>query len=201
MGEPVLDPVKIPFVVPLEQLAAIDLVTEPVHVNESTQVKEPNQIKESTLINVAENASDRKKQAVDIPINVDGKTFNITAVSMGNPHAVIFVDDVSAAPVETCGKEIEKHPAFPEKANVEFIQIIDRKQMSMRVWERGAGETLACGTGASAALVAACLNGKSEREATVHLNGGDLKIEWRESDNHIYKTGPARSVFKGSIDL
>ncbi|MBF0233601.1 MAG: diaminopimelate epimerase [Desulfamplus sp.] len=195
MGEPVLDPAKIPFVIPAEQLAAPDLVTEPIHIAESTQIKT------FTQVSAVENASDLKKRAVDIPLNVNGKTFNITVVSMGNPHAVIFVDDISSAPVKTCGKEIENHPSFPEKTNVEFIQIIDRKQMHMRVWERGAGETLACGTGASAALVAACLNGKSEREATIHLSGGDLKIEWRESDNHIYKTGPAKSVFRGSIDL
>jgi diaminopimelate epimerase len=138
---------------------------------------------------------------VNIPLDVNGKNFSITAVSMGNPHAVIFVDDVSTTPVETYGREIENHPSFPEKTNVEFIQIIDRLQMNMRVWERGAGETLACGTGACAAMVAANLNGKSARKVKMHLNGGTLDIEWRESDNHVYKTGQANSVFKGSIDI
>jgi len=165
MGEPVLDPVKVPFVISDQAAVA------------------PGQT------------------AVNVPINVDGKTFNITAVSMGNPHAVIFVDDVTTTEVKTCGSKIENHPSFPQKTNVEFIQMIDRHQMHMRVWERGAGETLACGTGACAALVAANLNGKSERKATLHLKGGSLEIEWRESDNHIYKSGIARSVFKGTVDL
>lgn len=159
MGEPVLDPVKIPCTI--SGYSAI----------------------------------------INVPVDINGTIFHLTPVSMGNPHAVLFVDDVSSTPVETYGKQIENHPVFPEKTNVEFIQIIDRDQMHMRVWERGAGETLACGTGACASLVAATLNGKSERKATLHLKGGSLDIEWRESDNHIYKTGSANSVFKGSIDI
>lgn len=183
MGEPILDPVKIPFTVSAKP--------SDTHGNLTAQGEKIDQ----------RPAGMPGRMAVDIPINVNGRTFNVTAVSMGNPHAVIFVDDVSSSQVAIYGKEIENHPDFPEKTNVEFIQIIDREQIKMRVWERGAGETLACGTGACAALVAASLNGKSAREATLHLEGGSLKIEWRESDNHIYKTGNARSVFKGAINL
>ncbi|WP_088187645.1 diaminopimelate epimerase [Desulfosporosinus sp. FKA] len=125
-----------------------------------------------------------------------GKTFFYTAVSMGNPHCVIFVDDYSSLDFERLGPAIESHPLFPRKTNVEFIRIDSPAEMTMKVWERGAGPTLACGTGACASLVAAVLNQKTERTATVHLPGGDLLIEWGP-DNHVYMTGPAAYVFKG----
>jgi diaminopimelate epimerase len=134
-------------------------------------------------------------------LRVDGERYEVTAVSMGNPHCVIFVKEVAEFPVARVGPAIERHRAFPRRTNVEFVQVLGRSALRMRVWERGAGETLACGTGACATLVAAVLNGKADRKATVHLPGGDLKIEWRESDNHVYMAGPAEEVFSGEIAL
>lgn len=124
------------------------------------------------------------------------ETFQYTAVSMGNPHCVIFVEDYARLDFERLGPAIEKHFLFPRKTNVEFIKVNSPKDLTMKVWERGAGPTLACGTGACASVVAAVLNRKTERAVTVHLPGGDLFIEW-ETDNHIYMTGPATYVFKG----
>ncbi|EGW37152.1 diaminopimelate epimerase [Desulfosporosinus sp. OT] len=129
-------------------------------------------------------------------LEVLGETFQYTAVSMGNPHCLIFVDDFSTLDFERVGPAIEKHPLFPRKTNVEFILINSSQEMIMKVWERGAGPTLACGTGACASVVAAVLNNKTERAVTVHLPGGDLFIEWG-ADNHVYMTGPATYVFKG----
>ena len=126
--------------------------------------------------------------------------FKITCVSMGNPHCITFVDDVQSIPVDEIGPKIENHPLFPEKTNVEFIQILNRKEINFRVWERGVGETLACGTGACAALVAAVLNKKTDREVTIHLPGGDLDIHWADDEN-IYMTGPAELVFKGEMEI
>ena len=140
------------------------------------------------------------EQAVNIPFTVDDKTYHITALSMGNPHCIIFVDNINAVNLPFIGPKIETHDLFPRKTNVEFLQIIDRQTIKMRVWERGAGITMACGTGASAALVAAVLNGYTDRKATVKLDGGDLFIEWA-SNNHIYKSGPAVEVFRGEYLL
>jgi len=128
------------------------------------------------------------------------QTFKITCVSMGNPHCIIFVNDIQSIPVEEIGPKIENHPLFPEKTNVEFIQILNKQEINFRVWERGVGETLACGTGACAALVAAVLNKKTDRQALVHLAGGDLNIQWSDNE-HIYMTGPAELVFRGEIYL
>lgn len=139
---------------------------------------------------------DPDDRAVNVSLLVDNSTYAVTCVSMGNPHCIIFVDDVEELDLPTFGRPIEIHPAFPRKTNVEFVQVIDRQTLRMRVWERGAGVTLACGTGACATLVAAVLNGKTDRRATLKLDGGELLIEWRE-DNHIYKTGPAVEVFRG----
>ncbi len=124
--------------------------------------------------------------------------FKITCVSMGNPHCIIFVNDVQSIPVDEIGPKIENHPLFPEKTNVEFIQVLNKQEINFRVWERGVGETLACGTGACAALVAAVLNKKTDRKATIHLPGGDLDIHWAD-DGNIYMTGPAELVFKGEM--
>jgi diaminopimelate epimerase len=135
------------------------------------------------------------------PLQVLDQTFSVTLVSMGNPHCVIFVADVDAFPLEKYGPATERHAAFPRRINTEYIQVLDRENLKMRVWERGSGETMACGTGASAALVAAVLNGKSERTAKLHLKGGVLTIEWDAGDNHVYMTGPAVEVFQGSIEL
>lgn len=126
--------------------------------------------------------------------------FKITCVSMGNPHCITFVNDVQSISVDKIGTKIENHPLFPEKTNVEFIQVLNRKEINFRVWERGAGETLACGTGACAALVAAVLNKKTDRKATIHLPGGDLDIRWAD-DGNIYMTGPAELVFKGEMEI
>lgn len=135
------------------------------------------------------------------PVTVDGKEFKVTCVSMGNPHAVAYVDSVDSFPLEQIGPKMETHNLFPKKINAEFVEVIDRTTLKMRVWERGSGETLACGTGACAVLVASVLNGLSDRKATVKLLGGDLIIEWNESNNHVYKTGPATKVFEGEIDI
>ncbi len=136
---------------------------------------------------------------VNRTLKIDSEpTFKITCVSMGNPHCIIFVNDVCDIQVDKIGPKIENHLLFPEKTNVEFIHILNRKEMNFRVWERGVGETLACGTGACAALVAAVLNDKTDREATIHLPGGDLDILWSD-DGNIYMTGPAEFVFKGEM--
>lgn len=135
------------------------------------------------------------------PVIVDGKEWNITAVSMGNPHAVCYVEDTGALELQKIGPSFERHRIFPERTNTEFIQVIDRKTLRMRVWERGAGETLACGTGACAALVASVLNGTCDRTATLKLLGGDLLISWDEKTNHVFMTGPAEFIFEGEIDL
>ncbi|MCG7407611.1 diaminopimelate epimerase [Paenibacillus sp. ACRRX] len=137
------------------------------------------------------------KPVVNMPVEVAGHTFHFTAVSMGNPHCVIYVEDATTFDVQQWGPVLERHPLFPRKINVEFASVQRRDFVDMRVWERGAGPTLACGTGACATLVASVLNGKTEREATISLAGGDLFIEWNEQDNHVYMTGPAEIVFTG----
>jgi diaminopimelate epimerase len=140
-----------------------------------------------------------RNPVIDYPIEVDGQQFRFTAVSMGNPHCVIYVEDAVNFDLATWGPKLEKHPMFPKKINVEFVTVKSRDFTDMRVWERGAGPTLACGTGACATLVSSVLNGYTERHATVSLKGGDLFIEWNEADNHVYMTGPAAEVFKGSL--
>ncbi|HPM35514.1 MAG TPA: diaminopimelate epimerase, partial [Spirochaetota bacterium] len=127
----------------------------------------------------------------------DSVKFNITAVSMGNPHAVIFVEDLENFPLAKYGQMIENHPLFPHKTNVEFVKVISKTKIEQRTWERGAGETLACGTGASAAVVASHLNDKTSRKATVKLRGGDLNIEWNDKNGLVYMTGPAVEIYRG----
>ena len=134
-------------------------------------------------------------------IEVEDEIYNITCVSMGNPHTVIYVEEASDFLVHTIGSKIEVHPFFHKKTNVEFVKVVDRQNLIMRVWERGAGETLACGTGACAVLVASVLNEITERKAYIQLLGGDLIIEWDEKDNHVYMTGPATKVFDGEIEI
>ena len=131
------------------------------------------------------------------PLVVDGTTFEVTAVSMGNPHCIVFVDDPQTFDVTSWGPRFEHHPAFPEGVNTEFVQVLDAQTFSMRVWERGSGETLACGTGASAVAVACHLTGRTGRRVTGHLRGGSLELEWNETDNQVYMTGPAVEVFNG----
>lgn len=131
----------------------------------------------------------------------NGREYFLTAVNVGNPHAVTFVDDVDNYDVQTIGPMFENHPLFPERVNVEFVQLIDRKTLKMRVWERGSGETLACGTGATAAVVAAILNGFTDNKVKVILRGGELFIEWDRENDKIYMTGPAVTVFDGELYL
>ncbi len=138
-----------------------------------------------------------KEEVVKEKLDVDGEEYEITTVSMGNPHCVVFVDDAEEFPVTEVGPKVEEHPRFPEKTNVEFIEVINSSEIKMRVWERGAGVTLACGTGACGSTVASILNELTDRKVEVHLLGGDLTIEWNEENNHIYMTGPAEEVFVG----
>lgn len=140
-------------------------------------------------------------RVVDEPLQVDGKTFRMTCVSMGNPHAVIYVDDVQGMDLTKTGPSFENHERFPNRINTEFAHVLDRNTVEMRVWERGSGETLACGTGACAVAVASILNGYTEDQVTVRLLGGDLKIEWDREANKVYMTGPAEVVFDGEIRL
>ena len=129
-----------------------------------------------------------------------GQTWEVTCVSMGNPHCITFVEDVAAIPLEAIGTQFEHHPAFPQRINMEFIQIVNRNYLKMRVWERGAGITLACGTGACASLVAGILTERCDRQATIELPGGNLEIEWSEVDQHLYMTGAAQRVFSGKVE-
>lgn len=132
------------------------------------------------------------------PIEIDGEIFKMTCVSMGNPHCVIFVDDLSRINLENIGPKFETHKIFPRRTNTEFVQLIGANELKMRVWERGSGVTLACGTGACATAVAANLNGLTDKSAIVHLDGGDLNIDWR-NDNRVYMSGAAEKVFVGQI--
>ncbi|MCC6445867.1 MAG: diaminopimelate epimerase [Armatimonadetes bacterium] len=141
---------------------------------------------------------DTNTEVIGETLRVDGKKFEVTCVSVGNPHCAIFVDDVENFPVTRIGPQIENHKAFPKRTNVEFIQVKSNTEIFMRVWERGAGETLACGTGACASTVASALNKKTGRQVTVHLKGGDLHVEWT-GDNRIMMTGPAEEVFTGEV--
>ena len=140
-------------------------------------------------------------QVVNEDITVDGQTYKMTCVSMGNPHCIVFVDDINNVELEKIGPKFETNPVFPKKTNTEFVEVLDRNTVNMRVWERGSDETLACGTGACATTVACILNDKTENEVTVHLLGGDLKIRWDREANQVYMTGPATVVFDGEITL
>lgn len=142
-----------------------------------------------------------KEKVVAEPITVGDKEYEFTAVSMGNPHAVMFVDSTEAIEIEKIGPLFEFHPMFPERVNAEFIEILDRKRVNMRVWERGTGETLACGTGACASVVACVLNGLTDNEVFVHLLGGDLLVKYDQKQNKVFMTGPATTVFDGEVDI
>ena len=139
------------------------------------------------------------RKVINEPIVVDGMEYRITGVSMGNPHAVVFLEDVEGLEIEKIGPKFENHERFPKRINTEFVRVIDRETIEMRVWERGSGETLACGTGACAAAVASILNGLAERKVTVKLRGGDLLVEWEEETGKVYMTGPAVTVFEGEL--
>lgn len=139
--------------------------------------------------------------AIDVPIIVDGKEYHMTCVSMGNPHAIVYIDDVQGLDIVAVGPKFENHERFPKRVNTEFVKVLDRNTVEMRVWERGSGETLACGTGACAVAVACILNGLTEDKVTVKLLGGDLQIEWDRQTNKVYMTGPAEVSFEGEIHL
>ncbi|MDP3298324.1 MAG: diaminopimelate epimerase, partial [Thermodesulfovibrionia bacterium] len=179
MGEPILEPEKIPINLSLEFRV------------QSSELKKKN----------ASRITHHASPIINYPLKIKGKTFKVTCVSMGNPHAIIVVKNAQAVPLSHYGSVIENHKLFPNRTNVEFIQILNRKNIKMRVWERGAGETMACGTGASASGVASALLGLTRRKVTVHLPGGKLLIEWSEKNNHVYMTGPAVKVFEGIIEL
>lgn len=140
-------------------------------------------------------------RVIDEPINVNGSEYRMTGVSMGNPHAVVYVEDVKGLNIETIGPAFENHERFPNRVNTEFVKVLDRNTVEMRVWERGSGETMACGTGACAVAVACILNGFTEDKVTVKLLGGDLQIEWDKEADKIYMTGPAEVSFDGEINL
>lgn len=140
-------------------------------------------------------------KAVDEPILVDGKQYRMTCVSMGNPHAVIFTEGVAQMELEKIGPKFENHERFPRRTNTEFVEIVDRNHVFMRVWERGTGETLACGTGCCATAVACVLNGLTDDEVTVKILGGELQIKWDRTENLVYMTGPATTVFEGQVEI
>ena len=143
------------------------------------------------------------EQVVNAPIEVDGQIYHFTAVSMGNPHAIVYMTDVDHLDIEKIGPSFENHVAFPDRVNTEFVEVLDEHTVKMRVWERGSGETLACGTGACAVAVASILNERvdGDKPVTVKLLGGDLEIYWNRQENLVYMTGPATTVFDGEIDL
>lgn len=175
MGEPILEPGKIPVKI------------------QDTRYR----MQDNRAACIMHHAS---KPIIDYPLTIKDKRFKITCVSMGNPHAVIFIDNVADFPVTYYGPLLERHKLFPKKTNVEFIEALTSSEIKMRVWERGTGETMACGTGASAAAVASNLRGLTGKNVTVRLTGGDLFIEWA-GNNHVYMTGPATEVFTGEINI
>jgi diaminopimelate epimerase len=138
---------------------------------------------------------------IEVPLEAGAQTLSVSTLSMGNPHCVIFLDDPERAPVEELGPLLENHPAFPQRTNVEFVAMRSRQELEQRTWERGSGETLACGSGACAAAVAAVLSGRSERELSVRLRGGVLRIRWPSNDGPVWLTGPAAHVFDGELEI
>lgn len=139
-------------------------------------------------------------EILNYPLEVDGSTYTVSCVSMGNPHCVVYSDGIGTLDLTKIGPRFEHHPFFPKRVNTEFVEMLTPREVKMRVWERGAGETLACGTGACAVAVVGALTGRSERKLAVHLLGGDLQIDWR-GDNHVYMTGGAEEVFQGTIQI
>lgn len=162
-----------------------------VEVNMGAPILEPKEIPVAV----------EESPVVNVPVEVKGKIYHMTCVSMGNPHAIIFMNNVKDLDIEAIGPYFENHTVFPKRTNTEFVEVLDRNTVNMRVWERGSDETLACGTGACATTVACILNDKTENEVTVHLLGGNLKIRWDREANQVYMTGPANVVFDGEITL
>lgn len=184
--------------VSLETLSGIKYLT--LHVKEGKVAEVTTEMGEPApeLVNFAGNG---KEEMIKQPITVDGETYIATAISMGNPHLVIFVEDLSQVELEKIGPKLENHPFFPDRINVEFAQVLSDKKIRMRVWERGSGITMACGTGACATTVAGKLLGKTEAVAEIVMDGGILTINWDQNTNKILITGPAATVFDGEIDL
>lgn len=177
----------------LETLSGIKTLN--LHINGDDKV-------ESVTVDMLEPVLDNKKQYTDVyPLNEEGKPVEGTFVSMGNPHYVIFVDDVTKVDVAKTGAKLEVSASFPERCNIEFAQVLDGNRIRTRVWERGSGITMACGTGACATAVAAALTKRAERESDIVMDGGTLHIQWSEADDHVYMTGPAEFVFEGEIPL
>jgi len=141
------------------------------------------------------------EQVVDEDIEVNGQTYKMTCVSMGNPHAVVFINDTDKLEIEKIGPYFENHERFPRRTNTEFVQVVDRNYVKMRVWERGTGETLACGTGCCATAAACVLNGLTENKVTVEVLGGKILIEWNREENLIFMTGPAETIFEGEVEI
>jgi len=191
-------------VIGVETLAGIirpEKIDDLVRVDMGEPVFDPEKIPVDIRRKSGEELKTQKsKPVIDYPLQIDDREFKITCVSMGNPHAVIIVDNVSEYPVPYYGPLIENHQLFPKMTNVEFVEVLSPAEITMRVWERGVGETMACGTGASASAVAAHLKGLTERDVSVRLAGGALRIEWA-GDGHVYMTGPAVEVFTGELDL
>lgn len=166
-----------------------------------------NGIVTAVKVNMGEPILEPAKIPTTLPTNLKQKIqandteYEVTAVSMGNPHSVIFTDEVDSLDLEKIGPALENHPVFPERVNTEFVQVLGPHEVRMRVWERGSGETWACGTGACATVVACVLNGKTERDVTVHLRGGDLTIFWNEKTGEVEMTGPAQFVFDGTVEI
>ena len=146
-------------------------------------------------------ANFQAERVINEPLIVGGAEYRVTCVSMGNPHCIVFCDDVDSLDLPKIGPAFEHHAAFPEQVNTEFVRLVGPDEVQMRVWERGSGETWACGTGACAVAVACCLNGKTGRHALVHLKGGDLDIRWEEGSNHVMMKGPAEFVFDGTVEI
>lgn len=189
MGEPVLERKKIPMKGP-----AGAVINENIDIENKNQNIPPSWEGGGSRMDITKHKGGNT-------LYHNKKTLKITCVSMGNPHCIIFTANTEFEGFKELGKAIETHESFPNKTNVEFIQVLNRNEIKMRVWERGAGETLACGTGACASAVACILNKKTERQLTVRLKGGDLKIEWDKETNHVFMTGPAVEVFSGKLHL
>lgn len=174
-------------------------VVKKVRVNMGSPILNPEQIPVETE-NIRSCANgEMKDRVVNEPVEVNGEEYFMTCVSMGNPHAVVFMEDVRNLDLERIGPAFENHPCFPKRVNTEFVEVLDRQHVFMRVWERGTGETLACGTGCCATAAACVLNGLTDSKVTVKLLGGELEIEWDRDQNLIYMTGPAEIVFEGEI--
>ncbi len=166
-------------------------LVEAVKVNMGNPILEPSQIP----------AVFEGDMAVDVPIEVQGQEYKVTCVSMGNPHAIVFVEDTNNLDLEKIGPDFEHHKVFPNRTNTEFVEIVDRNHVKMRVWERGTGETLACGTGCCATVVACVLNGLTDTDVEVEVLGGKIQIRWDRESNLVYMTGPATTVFEGEIQI